>query len=429
MTAWYVTCLFGLMYIVSYVDRLVLTLLIEPLKAQFMVGDTAVSLLIGLSFALFYALVGLPLARLADRGNRRNLVVAGVLLWSGCTIASAWAGSFAVLAMLRVGVAVGEAVLTPCAVSMISDLFPAARRATATSVYVFCGTLGAFGAYVFGGLAVAAAGSSAAIALPLLGEMAPWRVVFLLVGLPGLILGLACLATVREPPRSGRAQAAASSTAELRAYLRLDGPMLSRLFAGSSLGQLLLLGLSTWTPSFLVRRFGWEVADAGIALGCFGIAASAIGLTLIPKLANRWTLGGRTDALPIVAAATVGLPCVIIVAASFMTSGWAFLMTASIAFVPLVCSGTLAMIAIQWVGPPRLQAMLTAILFLVNSLLAFALGPFLVSVIAEYRWFGAADLGAAFAWTAVIAGPLGTVLLWQSRASFSRAYERAQRAG
>jgi hypothetical protein len=120
---------------------------------------------------------------------------------------------------------------------------------------------------------------------------------------------------------------------------------------------------------------------------------------------------------------------VIIVAASFMTSGWAFLMAASIAFVPLVCSGTLAMIAIQWVGPPRLQAMLTAILFLVNSLLAFALGPFLVSVIAEYRWFGAADLGAAFAWTAAIAGPLGTVLLWQSRASFSRAYERVQRAG
>lgn len=428
VTAWYVTGLLGLLYIVSYADRLVLTLLIEPLKVAFGVSDTAMSLLIGLSFAAFYAVIGLPLARLADRGSRRNLVVAGVLLWSSCTVASAWAGSFAMLAVLRIGVALGEAVLTPCAVSLISDLFPPGRRAAATSLYVFCGTLGAFGAFLLGGLAVAAADSQS-LAVPLLSGMEAWRVVFLLIGLPGIVLGAMFRLTVREPPRSGESrQGEPLSSAQLRNYLQRDGGLLACLFVGSSLGQLLLLGLSTWTPSFLVRRFGWQVADAGMALGVLGIVASALGLALIPRFANTWTQRGRSDALPIVASATVGVPCVLIVAATFMNDGWIFLILASLAFVPLVCSGTLAMIGIQWIGPPRAQALLTAVLFLVNSLLAFGLGPLLVSAIAQYRWFGAADLGAAFAWVAVLTAPLGAALLWLARGSFGAALQRA-RAG
>jgi sugar phosphate permease len=427
--AWYVTVLLGLLYVVAYVDRLVLALLVEPLKAEFAVSDVSLGLLIGMTFGLFYAAVGVPLGRLADRGNRRNLVVAGVFVWGMATFLSAWVTSFAALAVLRIGVAIGEAVLTPCALSMISDMFPRERRAGATSFYVFCGATGGFGAYLFGGLVVAAANAAPTLDVLGFGPLSPWRAVFLIVSLPAFVLATLFVLTVKEPARSGPQVPAGATSGPvnegLAGYLRCDGPMLAKIFVGSSLGQLILLGLTTWTPTFLVRRYGWSVDDAGVALGSYGIVAAMVGLALIPRLANRLTLGGRRDALPIVCAASVGIALPIILIATQMETGAAFIAVAALSFAPLVCTGTLAMIAIQWVAPPRAQAVLAAVLFLINSLIAFGGGPALVTVIAERGWFGAHDLGSAFAWLTAIAAPTGALLLWHSRRHFAQAYSRA----
>lgn len=420
--AWCAVVLLGLLYVVSYVDRLVLTLLVDPLRAEFGIDDVSMGLLIGLAFALFYAAVGVPLGLAADRGNRRLLVLAGVLTWSTSTLLSAFAPNFEVLALLRAGVAVGEAVLTPCALSMISDLFSREKRAGATSFYVFCGTLGAFGGFALGGLVVAFVGEAGAQPFGL----DSWRLVLLVVGIPGFVLAMLFALFVREPPRTAPAPAQ-SERGDLLIYLRKHWAMLGAIFVGSSLGQMMLLGVTAWAPTYLVRSHNWAISDAGVWLGVCGIIASLIGLAVIPRFANSWTQAGRRDALPIVAVGTVLIPLPLVLGATQMPNGEGFLALSALAFIPLVCSGTLAMIAIQWIAPPRMQAVLVAILFLINSLLALGLGPLLVSAIAQHHWLGAQDLGAAFTRVALFAAPLGALLLWMSRDAFAEALSGARR--
>ena len=335
--AWYVTGLLGGLYVIAFIDRLVLALLVDPVRQEFGVSDTQMSLLVGAAFAIFYSFVGLPLGRWADVGNRKRILLIGICVWSGATCLSAWATSFAGLAALRIGVAIGEAVLTPCAISLISDIFTRERRASATSFYVLCGTFGAFGAYLFGGLIVSAVAAMASLEWSFLGIEQPWRLVMLMVGIPGLLMAVVVAVTVREPPRSRPAgQAPRNDWRAVFRYLRGEGRFFWAIFVSSSLGQMLLLGSTTWTPTFLVRSHDWSIGSAGIALGITGMAASLVGLLAIPRLVNRWTLCGSRAALPRMIAIIVGGAALFIFVATLMSSGGAFLSWLGAAIVLLV---------------------------------------------------------------------------------------------
>jgi len=198
---WVTVILLGLLYIVSFIDRLILALMIEPIKSELHVSDVQMGLLIGSAFAIFYTLASIPLARVADTGNRKWLIVAGAGTWGAMTVASAFAGSFTVLLICRIGVGLGEAALVPAALSLIADLFPREKRALPTSIFVMIGACGAAGAMIIGAVVLKLAISADFWVLSFIGETAPWRLTLILVGFPAILLTAAVAAIVREPGR------------------------------------------------------------------------------------------------------------------------------------------------------------------------------------------------------------------------------------
>ena len=187
----------------SFVDRMIMGLLVGPIRQTFDISDTQFSLLAGLAFAVFYSTMGLPIAWVADRFNRTRLIAAGIALWSVATALCGMAQSFWSLFAARVAVGVGETALGPAAYSLIADSFPKARLARALSIFTLGVTLGSGIAYIVGGQVVAAVQSLGAIHVPVLGQVHAWQAVFLIVGLPGLVIALMVLA-LPEPPRRGK---------------------------------------------------------------------------------------------------------------------------------------------------------------------------------------------------------------------------------
>ncbi|MDH5275573.1 MAG: MFS transporter, partial [Gammaproteobacteria bacterium] len=213
--AWYTVILLTLAYILSFVDRYMLGLLVEPIRAELALSDTEIGLLLGPAFAIFYTTMGLPLGWLADRARRTWIVTAGIVLWSAATAACGLARNFAQLFLARVGVGVGEASLSPCALSMIADSFPAERRGKPVAFYGAALSVGGGLASLAGASVLAWSGTRPEFALPVVGVLAPWQFAFLVVALAGIPLAL-LMATLREPGRQTTPGLAGREPAGLR---------------------------------------------------------------------------------------------------------------------------------------------------------------------------------------------------------------------
>ncbi|MEQ8802398.1 MAG: MFS transporter [Haliea sp.] len=243
-------------YVFSFVDRQILALMVEPIKRDFGLSDTEFSLLHGLVFSIFYALLGLPVGRLMDTSRRTRLISAGVALWSlmcaGCGVVQSFWGMFA----CRLGIGVGATALSPGASSLISDYFPPARRARALAIYSLGITVGAGLAFVFGGMVVDIAATQQGTILPLLGEVASWQLVFIAVGLPGLLVALMVL-TIREPVRReqlfSKDGSSDLSIADIRRFLGTNAQLFSCLFVGLGLVSLASYALLAWIPITFIR--------------------------------------------------------------------------------------------------------------------------------------------------------------------------------
>src|SRR5262245_31711668 len=227
--AWYVVGVLTVVYVFSFIDRQILNLLVRPIKTDLGINDTEMSLLMGFSFAVFYTLFGIPLGRLADSRSRRVIIAVGVAAWSLLTAGCGLARRYWQLTLLRMGVGVGEASLSPAAYSLIADYFRPERRATAISAYSMGIYIGSGLAFVIGGLVVEFASGRDQFDLPVVGPTRAWQLVFFLVGLPGLLVSL-LLCTVKEPKRQGVRPAGRGFTVapavplrEAWAYLRDNG--------------------------------------------------------------------------------------------------------------------------------------------------------------------------------------------------------------
>ena len=205
--SWYVVVVLTVAYMFSFLDRQILALLIEPIRQDLEITDFQISLLLGLAFGIFYTALGIPIGRLADRRSRRGIIAVGVTIWCLMTAACGLARNFSQLFLARIGVGVGEATLNPSAYSLISDYFPRQRRGRAISFYNMGVSLGAGVAMVVGGQIIAFAFDTPRVTLPIVGELYAWQLVFLLVGLPGLLIA-ALMITVREPERRDKLQIA-----------------------------------------------------------------------------------------------------------------------------------------------------------------------------------------------------------------------------
>lgn len=216
--AWVTVAILLMAYVLSFIDRQILNLLVGPIRADLGISDTQMSLLMGLSFAIFYTIAGIPLGRVADSRSRRGLIAWGILFWSLMTAACGLAKQYWHFVVFRIGVGAGEAALSPAAYSLMADSFPPEKRATAISVYSMGIYLGAGMAFLLGGIVITWANAQGPMDLPLLGTVRPWQLIFLVLGAAGALFCLVLLA-IREPSRKGVGAGVAVPLKEVGAYL------------------------------------------------------------------------------------------------------------------------------------------------------------------------------------------------------------------
>jgi predicted MFS family arabinose efflux permease len=263
-------------YTFNFIDRQILSILLEPIKQDLGLSDTQLGLLTGFAFAAFYATLGIPIARYADRSNRRNLIALAIAIWSGMTALSGLAQNFWHLLLARIGVGVGEAGCSPPAHSMLADYYPAHRRSTALGIYSLGIPVGILFGFLAGGW---------------INEFFGWRVAFFVVGIPGLLIALLVRFTVREPERGmaeGRT-AAGDQPGILETFRYLwQKKSFRHLAFGGSLTAFVGYGVVTWVPAFLIRSHDMQTGEVGTYLGLILGIPGGIGIALGGYLADRY---------------------------------------------------------------------------------------------------------------------------------------------
>lgn len=396
--AWYVVFVLFFAYVVSFLDRQILTLLVEPIKADLEISDTVLSLLHGFTFAVFYTLFGLPLGRLADHRSRTRLIMAGVALWSVMTAACGFARNVAMLFVARVGVAVGEAALSPSAYSLISDYFPRSRRGRAASLYSLGIFAGAGMAYIFGGFVTELASHSVTSGWPLLSNFKPWQLTFIITALPGALV-IVLMLSVREPLRRERLSEGQSglSIAEVFAYVRQHFRVYFALLVGNSFLALANYALFAWVPAWFIRVFSYTPGEIGRTFGSillvFGTAGLVAGGILADTLYRRGALGAHVDL-------TVGLAAFAIMPAALILVGMPepiqLGLVAMVVFCGAVSTG-LVPAAIQLITPNELRGQMTAAYLVLTALIGLGLGPTLVALLVDFHFRDTLAVGKALA--------------------------------
>lgn len=418
--SWSVVIILVLAYICAFADRQILSLLVDPIKADLGISDTAFSLLNGLAFTICYTILGLPLAWLADRGSRRNLIMACVSFWSLMTASCGLANSFWSLFLARMGVGVGEAGLSPAAYSMIADHFPPERRARPMSVYATGSILGAGIAFIVGGAVVQWTAQAHHIRLPFIGAIKPWQVEFLCVAMAGPVVALAML-LVREPKRREAGATPRSRNVPLTGFLRRRGRVFLLLTLAYSTSGMVIASYKAWAPAMLMRQFGWEVGTVGFVLGGMLMIGSAAGVLLGGWLSDWLAQRGRSDGPPLASlvAAIVAAPFAI--AAPFATSSTVVtILLAATTFGFGLMQGLPAP-ALQAIAPNRLRARVFATYFLIGNPIAFIVGPTAVAMVSDWIFQDPAKVGLALTCVSAVAMPLSAFCLISVLAPFRQA--------
>ncbi len=385
--AWSVVFVLMLAYISSFIDRQILSLLVGPIKRDMHLTDTQVSLLMGLSFALFYTLLGIPIGRLADRANRRNIVVLGIAVWSLMTALGGIVKSYGQFFLVRVGVGVGEATLSPAAYSMLSDYFPTEKLATAISVYSAGIYLGSGFAVLIGAALVGLGNGPATVVLPVIGTVFSWQLVFVYIGLPGLLLAL-LVRLIKEPARrnmlmNAEGQARILSIADVFRLICQQRRAFFSVTLGITFVSLVAYASSAWVPTLFVRRFGWTAGQIGLLYGLVITVFSTSGILLGGRLADWFTRRGYANGkLRVGIIAAVGI---------LLSSGVCLLSDPTVAialfaipsfFVAFPFGASSA--AIQEIMPNQARALASAVYLLIINLIALGFGPTLVALLTDY---------------------------------------------
>lgn len=365
----------------SLVDRLILALLVKPLKADLHLSDVQLGLLFGTAFAVFYALMGLPLARIADRFHRVRLITIAVVVWSICTILSGFATAFWQLLLLRAGLAIGEAALFPTVHSLIYDMFNVRRRPLAASIVTTAGPLGGALAFMAGGGLVDIIGAWVDSGGG--GGFRSWQLVFFAVGIPSLMLGLLFGSVVREPERIARTSAGGAPPKGALEALRGRRMMFLGLLLAGGVCQVVPYAYQAWAPMLLTEKYGLSMSSTGFWLGITGASGAVLGTFAVPLLVMRQYDRGRISAL-------TSIPILVVLAGSLV---FVFApLHVNVLFVPisyffgsfaLLGTNATIFVSMQRLAPDNLRATLIASSLLVSSTLGMGLGPIGVAYMAD----------------------------------------------
>lgn len=366
----FVMVMLTIVYAFNFIDRQILVILQEPIKADMGLSDTQLGLLSGFSFAVIYVTAGIPIAYWADRGNRRNIISLALAVWSGMTALSAFTQNYGQLLAARIGVGLGEAGGSPPAHSMISDYYPPEKRGRAMAFYSTGIYIGILVGFMFGGVIAEAFG---------------WRTAFLVVGLPGVLFAVALRLTVKEPIR-GRWDSAAENShkptlAETFALLR-DRPSFWYIAVACSVTAFVSFGVGNFFPSFLMRSHGMSIGQVGVVLALASGLSGAVGTYLGGYLGDRF---GAKDArwylwVPMIGGAVAFFPYLFVL----LTENTIGLMIALVFTTILTTLYVGPCLALSHaLVPPSMRAMTSAILFFVLNMIGLGLGPFFTGLMSD----------------------------------------------
>ena len=403
-------------YALNFIDRSIIASLGQAIKVDLKISDTQLGLLGGLYFALLYTTLGIPLARLAERSSRVNIISASIVVWCGFTTLCGFAGNFASLAALRFGVGVGEAGLTPAAHSLISDYFEPRKRTSALGVFAFGATLGTMIAAIAGGW---------------LAQHYSWRVAFVVLGIPGVLVALAIKLLIKElprgysePPNSTEPVSSKPSRLTLKQELREVGDISAIVFSrwpllnmvlGLTLLAIASYGGGQFVQPYFLRTFNVNYAQVGLFVGLIGGVSAAVGTLAGGFITDRLARSGAERWYAIVPALGVALGYPFIVA-TYSAPTW------SMALLWLAVPGALSAVAtaptygvIQNMFPPHRRATAIAVVFLFLNLIAIGGGPpFTGWMIDHFGAFHFTHPDKDGFWAAIVGGPRSDVTLLQT---------------
>jgi MFS family permease len=420
--AWYTLGILILLYTSSFIDRLIISLLLEPIKADLQVSDTAMGLLVGTAFAMLYTVMSLPFGWLADRFSRKKIVAFGAALWSVCTIMCGLAGTYWQLFLARIAVGTGAAALTPAAYSMIGDLFNPRIRPFAMGVYVMSISIGTGLAFMIGGVIVGLVAGANTITVPLLGELRPWQFAFVAAGLPGLPLAIVML-TVREPTRLGLLREAGEAPhaipiRDVVRFVRQRWRSYAAIILPSCLLTMLSYGLFSWLPAYFIRVHGWAATDTGLIFGA-SVLVSGVAATLSGgALCSFFVARGRKDAhIIVLLLAAVGvLPFAIL--GPLASNQWVALALLTGANFFGSCWGGPVAAGLQALTPNQMRAQVSALYLFSVNITGLALGPLMVGVFTDQVFGQPADIKYSLALTGLLLTPPAIVMLIVGRKHF-----------
>jgi MFS family permease len=420
--AWWMLAVLWVLYSFSYLDRYVLTMLVDAIKADLGLTDFQMSLILGPAFAASYALVTLPVGWAVDRFERRVVAFGGVFVWSTATVASGLARAFAPLFAARIFVAAGEAALTPTAFSLIADRFPRAKLTTAFAIFQSGVKVGSAAAFGVGGVLLALSteiGRSGALG----SDLQPWHLVMIMVGAPGFLLA-PFLFSFREPRRAAPAGQPREQAA-LWPFVVANRKVLSRLLGGFSVVTICPGALVAWTPTYLGRHFHWTPLQYGAALSAISILAA---VTLVVKggIVDWLFARGMKDAHIRFYCWLLAGSLPIALGAFFVENPYVFL--GLYGFLQLVTIPFLvyANAALSVIVPPALRGRVAAITLVTLNVIGPGLGPLVVGALTDFVFRDETRLGHSLALTLGVCMPVALLLLWSSLRDLRRAVGEAE---
>jgi MFS family permease len=420
-----------LAYILAFIDREIIALLVPDIKASLQITDTQMSLLLGGAFAVFYTFFGVIIAWLADRGNRRWLIFIGVTFWSVMTAACGFATSYAALFMARVGVGAGEAALNPSALSMLKDYFPPDKIGRAIGLYTAGVSSGSGLAFILGGAIYPKVKAAGPVELPLLGWHEPWQLMFIYVGLPGLLIALLVL-TIREPVRrefvaTGIKPIASPINKTIAHLFNRWKAFIVLFFALSSLA-IMAYGIGFWIPEFLRRTYdltpeqlGFWLQWRGVIVIVFGLLGVLLGGWMSDYFQKRYEDGYVRVCIVSFFIMAVGYCLFTLMPTPLLAT--LFLIPASLGAAAPTAAGAAAVVAIS---PPTMRAQVVAFYYFVLNAVGFFIGPTAVALVTDFYFADEAQLRYSMFVVALAVSVIGTVLLFYNLPHFRSAAREAR---
>ena len=417
---WYVAFVLLIGFTFSFIDRQVLNLLVVPIQNDLNITDTQISALQGLAFVLTYVGLCIPIGRLIDKSHRVTVMIIGLLIWSIATIACGFSKNYVSMFIARMGIGAGESTVHPGSISILGDYFDSNKIASPMSIYLLGPYLGAGIAMIFGAQVLDwTSQMDNVIIFPLIGEIAPWQLTFIAVGLPGILIAGLFL-TIREPQRKIQESESIEvpSFSKVIQYIKNNWEVYGAIIIGNSCLIILLYGLQSWVPTMLLRVYEWDLVQSGRVYGSIAMLAGSAGVLSGPfvlRYMSKINVNAPHFKLAIIGITMATFSLVLLPFQPNVNIALVFVTMASF-FVTLPLAGTSSAMVI--VSPNRIRGVITGIYVVVTSVFGLVLGPFLVASSTDFIFQDTNAVAKSLALVSVLVSPVGIFFMFKGINSF-----------